>query len=118
MNKGDRDMKIKNFRVAVSDYGDVTSTLYTKESAAKLAEQLKTVAPTLEDAKYFINIAQCDLRDHWGVDGYGDPLCTRISGVENTENLEGLFIFMKGGWHYSDDGIGWDPVDEAFLEAA
>ena len=45
MNKGDRDMEIKNFRVAYSDY-DVTSTLYQKESAAKLAEQLKTVAPT------------------------------------------------------------------------
>jgi hypothetical protein len=116
MNKGDRDMKIKNFRVAVSDYGDVTSTLYTKESAAKLAEQLKTVAPTLKDAKYFVNIAQWDLKDHWGVDGYGDPLCTRISGVENTENLEGLFIHMKGCWHYSDDGIYWEPVDEYFIK--
>ena len=110
-------MDIKNFRVAYSDY-DVTSTLYQKESAAKLAEQLKTVASTLEEAKYFVHLAQWDQKDHWGVDGYGDPLCTRISGVENTENLEGLFIFMKGCWHYSDDGIYWEPVDEYFIKEA
>ena len=38
-------MEIKNFRIAYSDY-DVTSTLYQKVSADKLAEQLNTVAPT------------------------------------------------------------------------
>ena len=108
-------MEIKNFRIAYSDY-DVTSTLYQKVSAEKLAEQLKTVAPTLKDAKHFVHLAQWDLKDQWGVDGYGDPLCTRISGVENTENLEGLFIHMKGCWHYSDDGIYWEPVDEYFIE--
>ena len=109
--------------------GEAASAVYTQlvELAAqensdatadmqRLAEQLKTVAPTLKDAKHFVHLAQWDLKDHWGVDGYGDPLCTRISGVENTENLEGLFIHMKGCWHYSDDGIGWDPVDEYFIE--
>ena len=50
------------------------------------------------------------------VDGYGDPLCTRISGVDNTEDLEGLFLHMKGVWHYSDNGIDWEPITEAFLE--
>ena len=110
-------MEIKNFRIAYSDY-DVTSTLYQKVSAEKLAEQLKTVAPTLKDAKHFVHLAQWDLKDHWGVDGYGDPLCTRISGKENTENLEGLFLHMKGCWHYSDNGIDWDPVVEVLKKEA
>ena len=111
-------MELKNFRVGYySIREDVCSTFYQKESAEKLAEQLHTVAPTHKDAQYFVHLAQWNLiDDHWGVDGYGDPLCTRISGKENTENLEGLFLHMKGFWHYSDNGIDWDPISECFLE--
>jgi|TARA_B100000676_G_scaffold288490_1_gene320082 hypothetical protein len=112
------NMELKNFRVGYySIREDVCSTFYQKESAEKLAEQLHTVAPTHKDAQYFVHLAQWNLiDDHWGVDGYGDPLCTRISGKENTENLEGLFLHMKGCWHYSDNGIDWDPISECFLE--
>jgi hypothetical protein len=109
-------MEVKNFRIAYSDYGDVESTLYTKVSDLALAKQLTQSAGTLEEAKYFVKLCAWDKRDHDCVDSYGDPLCTRISGVQNTENLEGLFLFMKGCWHYSDDGIGWDRLDEAFPE--
>ena len=77
-------MEIKNFRVAYSDY-DVTSTLYQKVSADKLAEQLNTVAPTLKDAKHFVHLAQWDLKDHWGVDGYGDTLHTYLRCREHRE---------------------------------
>jgi len=48
----------------------------------------------------------------YGVSQYGDPLCTRISGVENTAGLEYLYIFMKGKWHVTDDGIDFDPVED------
>ena len=24
-----------------------------------------------------------------------------------------LFLFMKGAWQYSDNGIDWEPADEA-----
>lgn len=111
-------MELKNFRVGYYTVReDVCSTFYQKESAEKLAEQLHTVAPTHKDAQYFVHLAQWNLiDDHWGVDGYGDPLCTRISGKENTENLEGLFLHMKGCWHYSDNGIDWEPVDEYFIK--
>ena len=109
---------IKNFRIGYYTLReDVCSTFYQKDSAKRLAEQLQTVAPTWEDAKHFVHLAQWNMvDDHAGVDGYGDPLCTRISGVQNTENLEGLFLHMKGVWHYSDNGIDWDPISEAFLE--
>ena len=116
MNKG-AHMQIKNFRVAYSDY-DVTSTLYQKKTAEELARQLEEVAPTLETAKCFVHLAQWNLKDHGHVDGLGDPLCTRLSGVENTEDLVGLFIHMKGEWHYSDDGIYWEPTRIEFPKAA
>ncbi len=108
---------IKNFRIGYYTLReDVCSTLYQKNTAKALAEQLQTVAPTWEDAKHFVHLAQWNMvDDHAGVDGYGDPLCTRISGVQNTENLEGLFLHMKGKWHYSDDGIDWDPVDSDYF---
>ena len=109
---------IKNFRIGYYTVReDVCSTFYQKDSAERLAEHLHTVAPTWEDAKHFVHLAQWNMiDDHWGVDGYGDPLCTRISGKPNTENLEGLFLHMKGVWHYSDNGIDWDPITECFLE--
>jgi hypothetical protein len=114
------DNMIKNFRVGYYNVREsVTSTLYQKDSAVQLAEQLQKVAPTHKDAKYFVHLAQWDLvDDHAGIDGYGDPLCTQISGVKNKENLEGLFVHMKGVWHYSDNGIDWEPINEAFLEVA
>ena len=113
-------MEIENFRVGYYNVREeVTSTLYQKDSAVQLAEQLQKVAPTWDDAKYFVHLAQWNLiPDHWGVDGYGDPLCTHISGKKNSENLEGLFLFMKKCWHYSDNGIDWEPINEAFLEVA
>ena len=114
------DMEIENFRVGYYNVREeVTSTLYQKDSAVQLAEQLQKVAPTHKDAQYFVHLAQWNLiNDHAGVDGYGDPLCTHISGVKNTENLTGLFVHMKGVWHYSDNGIDWEPINEAFLEVA
>ena len=120
MNREDSNMEIQNFRVGYyNQREEVTSTFYQRESADKLAEQLQKVAPTHKDAQYFVHIAQWNLiNDHSGVDGYGDPLCTRISGVKNTENLEGLFLHMKGCWHYSDNGIDWEPINEAFSKVA
>ncbi len=55
---------------------------------------------------------------HRDVSEYGDPLCTRISGVENTQMLQYLYIHMKGEWHVSDNGIDWDPVVEVLKKEA
>ena len=46
------------------------------------------------------------------------PLCTRISGVENTQMVQYLYIHMKGEWHVSDNGIDWDPVVEVLKKEA
>ena len=49
---------IKNFRIGYYTLReDVCSTLYQKDSAKRLAEQLQTVAPTWEDAKHFVHLA-------------------------------------------------------------
>ena len=56
------DNMIKNFRVGYYNVREsVTSTLYQKDSAVQLAEQLQKVAPTHKDAKYFVHLAQWDL---------------------------------------------------------
>ena len=55
---------------------------------------------------------------HRDVSEYGDPLCTRISGVENIQMVQYLYIHMKGEWHVSDNGIDWDPVVEVLQEEA
>ena len=84
------------------------------DDLAKVARMLETTSPTWEDAKKYVHLTQHTMQEHWGVDGYGDPLCTQISGVKNTENLIGLYIHMRSEWHFSDNGIDWIPTREEF----
>ena len=91
-----------------------TLTHCPEDDLVKVARMLETTAPTWEDAKKYVHLTHPTMQEHWGVDGYGDPLCTRISGVKNTENLIGLFIHMRSQWHFSDNGIDWIPTQEEF----
>jgi hypothetical protein len=37
---------------------------------------------------------------------------------EMRKNVGHLFLFMKGTWQYSDNGIDWEPAVECFKEIA
>ena len=108
---------MSNIRIAYYSHSETpisTLTNCVDGNLPKVARMLETTAPTWEDAKKYVHLTQHTLQEHAGVDGYGDPLCTRISGVKNKENLIGLFIHMKGEWHFSDNGIDWISTKEEF----
>ena len=104
---------MQNFRIGYSSRrnGEVPNTLFKYSSPQELAGYLKLTAPDYDQAEKFIKLVGDKRQTADYVDGFGDPLCTRISGVKNTEDLTGLFIHMKNCWHYSDDGIYWEPID-------
>ena len=84
--------------IRIGYYGkdeNVHSTFAKCMNVLETAKYLETVAETWEDAKRYVHLIQDNMIEHWGVDGYGDPLCTRISGVQNKEALIGLFLHMK-----------------------
>ena len=106
---------LTNIRIAYYSHSETpVSTLTSCKDLTKMARMLETVCPSWEDAKKYVHLTQSTLVDHMGVDGYGDPLCTHISGIKNTENLIGLFIHMRGEWHISENGIDWIPTKEEF----
>ena len=58
--------------------------------------------------------------DYWYVDGFGDVIESNLSWnkEEMRKNVGHLFLFMKGTWQYSDNGIDWEPAVECFKEVA
>ena len=58
--------------------------------------------------------------DYWYVDGFGDVIESNLSWNkdEMRKNVGHLFLFMKGTWQYSDNGIDWVPAVEEFKEIA
>jgi hypothetical protein len=107
---------MQNFRIGISHRGlqSVPNTLVRYSTAEQLAGHLHTTAPEYDQAEKFIRLVGDQRQEADYVDQFGDPLCTRISGVKNTEDLTGLFIHMKDCWHYSDDGIYWEPISVEF----
>ena len=53
--------------------------------------------------------------DYCYVDGFGDVIESNLSWnkEEMRKKVGHLFLFMKGAWQYSDNGIDWEPADEA-----
>ncbi len=53
--------------------------------------------------------------DYCYVDGFGDVIESNLSWnkEEMRKEVGHLFLFMKGAWQYSDNGIDWEPADEA-----
>ena len=58
--------------------------------------------------------------DYWYVDGFGDVIESNISWHKEVmrKNVGHLFLFMKGTWQYSDNGIDWEPATELLKEVA
>ena len=58
--------------------------------------------------------------DYDYVDGFGGVLESNVNFYE--ENVRAhvghLFLFMKGAWQYSDNGIDWDPISEVFIDGS
>ena len=58
--------------------------------------------------------------DYWYVDGFGDVIESNLSWnkEEMRKDVGHLFLFMKGTWQYSDNGIDWEPATELLKEVA
>ena len=51
----------------------------------------------------------------WATYMNGDVIESNLSWNkdEMRKHIGHLFLFMKGEWQYSDNGIDWEPADEA-----
>ena len=87
--------------------GVLMSQYNSKEMAQELVDS-PTLMPTFKKD------------DYWYVDGFGDVIESNLSWnkEEMRKNVGHLFLFMKGTWQYSDNGIDWEPAVECFKEVA
>jgi len=78
----------------------------------------KEDAMTVVDSPLLVPVFKKD--DYEYVDGYGDVIESNLSWhKENMRKDVGhLFLFMKGTWQYSDNGIDWEPAKEAFVDTS
>ena len=88
----------------------------TPEEMAKfLTEKFSTKEQAVEvvDSPTLIPVFKKD--DYWYVDGFGDVIESNLSWNkdEMRKHIGHLFLFMKGEWQYSDNGIDWEPAVEA-----
>ncbi len=89
-----------------------------------LAKLLKDLYPTKEGAIELVDSAVLvpvfRKEDYEYVDGFGGVLESNINFYEaNVQNHVGhLFLFMKGAWQYSNNGIDWDPISEVFIDGS
>ena len=73
----------------------------------------KEMAQSLVDSPTLMPTFKKD--DYWYVDGFGDVIESNLSWHKEVmrKNVGHLFLFMKGTWQYSDNGIDWEPADLA-----
>ena len=89
-----------------------------KSSYTCMAQILLTKYPTKEDAITLVDspVLMPTFRkdDYWYVDGFGDVIESNLSWHKDNmrKNVGHLFLFMKGTWQYSDNGIDWEPAKE------
>ena len=78
----------------------------------------KEMAQSLVDSPTLMPTFKKD--DYWYVDGFGDVIESNLSWNKETmrKNVGHLFLFMKGTWQYSDNGIDWEPAVKCFKEVA
>ena len=78
----------------------------------------KQAAIELVDSAVLVPVFRKDDYDY--VDGFGGVLESNVNFYE--ENVRAhvghLFLFMKGAWQYSDNGIDWDPISEVFIDGS
>ena len=87
--------------------GVLMSQYNSKEMAQELVDS-PTLMPTFKK------------EDYWYVDGFGDVIESNLSWNKEfmRKNVGHLFLFMKGTWQYSDNGIDWEPISEILKEVA
>ena len=58
--------------------------------------------------------------DYCYVDEFGDVTESNLSWHKEVmrKDVGHLFLFMKGTWQYSDNGIDWEPATELLKEVA
>ena len=78
----------------------------------------KEMAQSLVDSPTLMPTFKKD--DYWYVDGFGDVIESNLSWnkEEMRKDVGHLFLFMKGTWQYSDNGIDWEPASEVLKEVA
>ena len=78
----------------------------------------KEDAMTVVDSPLLVPVFKKD--DYCYVDGYGDVIESNLSWNKEDmrKNIGHLFLFMKGTWQYSDNGIDWTPAKEEFVDTS
>ena len=78
----------------------------------------KEDAMTVVDSPLLVPVFKKD--DYEYVDGYGDVIESNLSWHKENmrKDIGHLFLFMKGTWQYSDNGIDWEPAKEAFVDTS
>ena len=112
--------------VGYIDRGDnvVADETGWKSSYTSMAQILLNKYPTKEDAITLVDspilVPTFRKDDYWYVDGFGDVIESNLSWnkEEMRKNVGHLFLFMKGTWQYSDNGIDWWPAEEMLKEVA
>jgi len=89
-----------------------------------MAKLLKDTSGTREAAMELVDSAVLvpvfRKEDYEYVDGFGGVLESNVNFYEENLRLHvgHLFLFMKGAWQYSDNGIDWDPISEVFIDGS
>ena len=86
---------------------------------AKLLKDLypnKQAAIELVDSAVLVPVFRKE--DYQYVDGFGGVLESNINFYEENQrdHVGHLFLFMKGAWQYSNNGVDWDPITEVFID--
>jgi len=88
----------------------------TPEEMAKfLTEKFSTKEQAVEAVDGVTLIPTFKKDDYCYVDEFGDVIESNLSWNKDVmrKHIGHLFLFMKGAWQYSDNGIDWEPADEA-----
>ena len=125
MNKGVEMQKIDytnkhDIMVGYIDRSDNVVAVETswKSSYSAMAQILLNKYPTKEDAIKAVDspalVPSFRKEDYQYVDGFGDVIESNLSWHKDNmrKNVGHLFLFMKGTWQYSDNGIDWEPAKE------
>jgi hypothetical protein len=94
-------------------------TGWTQTSPEQIAKTLLEKFPTKEDAIKAVDspvmFPTFKKDDYCYVDEFGDVIESNLSWNKDVmrKHIGHLFLFMKGTWQYSDNGIDWEPAVEA-----
>ena len=95
-----------------------------KTTPEVMAEFLLEKYPTKDEAIKLVDspvLLPMFMKDDYAyVDGFGDVIESNLSWHKENmrKNVGHLFLFMKGTWQYSDNGIDWEPFEPATKEIA